>query len=401
MPEHLILNHEECASLIEQYGSPLYVYDEAILRRRCREIKMLCSDSEYHPQYSVKANANIELLKIIRSEGLSVDAMSIGEAVQEEAAGFTKQEIVFCTNNMTPAEMQLAYQHGRIAILDSLDQLEEYIQINHAENVGIRINPGIGDGHSTKVITGGKTKFGIPLEDVPKAVTIAEGLGSSITLAHMHVGSQYLNPTVFLHAADILLNVVEQMPAVTEVDFGGGFGIPYQNEERLNLKELGQQLQHLVTDFRQCTNRTIEFCVEPGRYITAECGELLGTVTSIKRSGKTLYAGTNIGFNVLMRPILYNAHHPILAAADAKETAIYTVTGNICETGDILARDIELPKLQKGNFIGILEAGAYGFSMASQYNGRLRPAEVLRECSGSFRLIRKRDELSDLLHQLP
>lgn len=378
------------------------MYDEAILRKRCPEIKQLCNDSGYYPQYSVKANENIEMMKIVRSEGLRIDAMSMSEALQEEAAGFTKNEIMFCTNNMTPQEMQFAFRHGRISVLDSLDQLEEYIRITRAPVVGIRINPRIGDGHSEKVITGGRTKFGIPVEDVPKAVEIAQNPGSSITLAHMHVGSQCLNPAVFLQAAAILLDIVEhELPTVSEVDFGGGLGIPYRDEERLDLNALGQQLELLVTEFRKRTNRNIEFCVELGRYITAECGELIGTFTSIKQNSGTLYAGTDLGFNIMMRHVLYGSTHHIVTTSSSDQTAEYTVVGNICETGDILAEHIKLPTLKPGDQVIVLTTGAYGFSMASQYNGRLRPAEVLHQEDGSFRLIRQRDTFDSLIHQLP
>jgi diaminopimelate decarboxylase len=396
------LSKEVYEQLISVYGSPLYVYDETILRQRCREIRQLCKDPGFHPQYSVKANANIELLKIIRSEGIHADAMSMGEVVQEEAAGYTKDEIVVCSNNMTPPEMKFAAEHARITILDSLDQLEQYLKTTGVKQAGIRVNPGIGDGHCTKVITGGNTKFGIPLADVPKAQKIAHDFNASITIAHMHVGSQYLDPSNFLQAAEVLLRVIEQwLPEVTEVDFGGGFGVPYHDEKRLDLNAIGKDLDDLIMDFQRRTGRKLSFIVEPGRYLVAECGELIGTVTSIKQNSGTLYAGTDLGFNIMMRHVLYGSTHHIVTTSSSDQTAEYTVVGNICETGDILAEHIKLPTLKPGDQVIVLTTGAYGFSMASQYNGRLRPAEVLHQEDGNFRLVRQRDTFDSLIHQLP
>lgn len=396
------LSMKTYTQLVEAYGSPLYIYDEAILRQRCREIRQMCKAPGFHPQYSVKANANIELLKIIRSEGIHADAMSMGEIMQEQAAGYPKSEIVVCSNNMTPAEMRFAGKHARITVLDSLDQLEQYIKINKARNVGIRINPGIGDGHCAKVITGGNTKFGIPINDVPRAQQIAISLGASITMAHMHVGSQYLEPSNFLQAAEVLLRVVEQcLPQVNEVDFGGGFGVPYHDEKRLDITAIGKKLDDFVMDFYRRTGRKLLFVVEPGRYLAAECGELIGTVTSIKHSNGTVYAGTDLGFNVMMRHVLYGSTHQIVTTSDSDQIEEYSVVGNICETGDILAEHIKLPTLHVGDQVIVLTTGAYGYSMASQYNGRLRPAEVLHQEDGSFRLIRQRDTLESLVNQLP
>jgi diaminopimelate decarboxylase len=396
-------------TLAETYGTPLYVYNETILRNRCRELAHLVDYSNFKVNYSAKANTNLSLLRIIHEEGLLVDAMSPGEIFIELKAGFTPEEILFICNNVSGEEMRYAVEAGVMVSVDSISQLDQFGRMFRGGKVAIRINPGVGAGHHEKVITGGKnTKFGIdPLYLNELKQTL---LRYNLHLAgiNQHIGSLFMTAKTYLEAAGVLFDIAEEFPDLEFVDFGGGFGIPYHKkdgEARLDLIALGSKLQQLIDERIVGTGRSLTVKVEPGRYTVAECGVLLGRVHSVKMNGGKKYVGTDIGFNVLARPVLYDAYHEIEVYGNAKREdgaeGPVTVVGNICETGDILARDRSLPVMMEGDLIGILDAGAYGMVMSSNYNCRLRPAEVLITDEDRPVLIRKRDDHSDLLRHFP
>ena len=400
------------AGLLAQYGSPLYVYNERILRERCREMKRLSLHDGFLVSYSVKANSNPHLLKIIRSEGLMADAMSPGELYMDLLAGYEPAEILYISNNNSPDEMRNALDKGCLISVDSLSQLEMLGQIRAGSRVICRINPGIGEGHHAKVVTGGEaSKFGINPSMLPELAAILKRHGLVLAGLNQHIGSLFMTPDKYLSAAKTLLALVDRLPAELSssleiVDFGGGFGIPYhkyEKEDRLDLQGLGNALHSLISDWAMSARYEGKFVVEPGRYVAAECGILLGQVTAVKDNGHTRFAGTDIGFNVLMRPMLYDSWHDIevYGNGDRGEYLRQTVVGNICESGDILARDRLLPRLRVGDVIGILDAGAYGFSMASNYNERLLPGELLLPEQGEPRLIRRRQTLEDLVRDIP
>lgn len=393
--------------LAASYGTPLYVYNEVVLRKRCQELMALSSLPGFGVNYSVKANSNPHLLKIIREEGLSVDAMSPGELAMDKLAGYTGTEILYISNNNGLAELRNAVENGCVASVDSLSQLETLGQINHGGKFMARMNPGIGAGHHAKVVTGGSgSKFGIGLDRMPDILTIAKKYDMTLAGLNQHIGSLFMEPEAYVAAAAILLEAAESLPAplfsaLEILDFGGGFGIPYHKydrQKRLDMKDLGEKLTCLFSPWAQRTGYTGRWLVEPGRYVVAECGILLGQVTAVKKNGNTHFAGTDIGFNVLMRPVLYDSFHDIEVYAKSGNPAELrqTIVGNICESGDILAKDRLLPQLEPGDVIGVLDAGAYGFSMASNYNDRLLPAEVLICQTGEVRLIRRRQTLADL-----
>ena len=393
--------------LLDTYGSPLYVYNEQILRRRCQDMLSLVSYPKFIPSFSTKANSNVKLLQIIKEEGLYADAMSPGEIYVLESAGFRPEEIFFIPNNVSKEEMSYAIDRGILMSADSLSQLETFGQINSGGSVALRLNPGIGIGHHKKVITAGlDTKFGINLEDVEMAKDIISKYNLNLVGLNQHIGSLFLDSTPFIESVKNLLDIARGFKNLQFIDFGGGFGIPYRKqsgENPLDLKQLGTRLTSIITSWARDYGQDILFKIEPGRYIVAESGILLGTVHSIKENGGITYIGTDIGFNTIMRPVLYDAHHDIEVYRDGnllpsgKNDKKVTIVGNICESGDIISKDIELPNIKLGDIIGIIDAGAYGYSMASNYNNRLRPAEVLIENGGQTSLIRRRDTLDDLL----
>ena len=390
-------------ALAEAYGTPLYVYNERILRERCRDIRGLVKYPHFKVNYSMKANSNLAFLQVVRDEGLDVDVMSPGEIHTALLAGFAPSQIFYIANNVSREEMQFAIDKGIKTSVDSLPQLERYGQLNPGGRVAIRFNPGVGAGHHTKVVTGGKnTKFGVNMEYLPQVKEILAKYNLTLIGINQHIGSLFMEGTPYVQGAEALLTLAKEFPDLDFIDIGGGFGIPYKKQigqARLDLAALGKKLDERINTFVQEYGREIIVKCEPGRYISAECGLLLGQVQAVKTNGERKYAGTDIGFNVLIRPAMYNSHHDIeiyRKDGDAIATEEVSVVGNICESGDILAADRMLPGLLEDDLIGLLDAGAYGFSMCSNYNNRLRPAEVFLRPDGSVALTRKRDELADL-----
>ena len=396
--------------LAEEYGTPLYVYNERILRQKCRELKGLVKYPNFVVDYSAKANSNLAFLQIVHSEGLEVDAMSPGEIYLELMAGFAPRQIFYICNNVSEEEMKYAIDKGVITSVDSLSQLEQYGRLNPGGEVAVRFNPGVGAGHHEKVVTAGKnTKFAVDAELVPQVKEILAKYDLKLIGINQHIGSLFMDGKAFTQSVASLLEIAKQFPGLEFIDMGGGFGIPYHkqtDEPPLDLADLGHHLDETLAAFAKEYGREVTFRIEPGRYISAECSVLLGTVHAVKENHGKKFIGTDIGFNVLQRPIMYDSFHGIevFRSSDKKSTKEETVTvvGNICESGDILAKDRVLPEIFEGDTLAVLDAGAYGQVMSSNYNSRLRPAEILIRENGSVQLIRSRDTLDDLMrHQIP
>ena len=396
----LVFNNQQAKELLEQYGSPLYIYLEDVFRKCCQDMKNLVTYPHFKVSYAVKANNNINLLKIAREEGLSVDAISPGEIFLEQTAGFDTSEIFFVSNNVDVSEFRFAMERGIQISVDSLSQLDLFGRNFPGSKIAVRINPGIGDGHHAKVITAGdKTKFGIHATELQEIKNIAAKYNLSINGVNMHVGSNFLTIDNFITASKVLLSNAEMFIDTLEfVDIGGGIGISYKDGQEVDLKLLGQTLDELFYAFSKKHNKMVTFCIEPGRYVCAQSAILLATVHSIKTTPFTTFVGTDAGFNVLMRPMTYDSYHEILNCNNVRgEQTPVSICGNICETGDLLAKDRELTATKEGDVLAVLDAGAYGYSMASNYNARLRPAEVLLKNDGRTKLIRRRDTLADIL----
>ncbi len=391
--------------LTENYGTPLYVYNENILRSRCRDLKGLISYSNFTVNFSPKANGNLELLKIVRSEGLNVDAMSPGEIYVNMLAGYKPEEILFISNNIGEDEFKYAINAGVKISVDSVSQLEMFGRINPGGSVAFRVNPGFGAGHHEKVTTAGQnTKFGIEMSQIPEVKKIIAKYNLKLIGINQHIGSLFMEGDAYLQSTGNILAIAKQFSDIEFIDLGGGFGIPYKKQagqSRLDLKILGGKLTDLITSFVKEYGKNIEFKIEPGRYIVAESSVLLGKVHAIKTNYDIKYIGTDLGFNVLVRPVMYDSHHDIEIyrgnnTPSLKEETV-RIVGNICETGDIIAKDRKLPEILENDILGVLDSGAYGYSMSSNYNNRLRPAEVLIDTNGNPGVIRRRDTLDDLV----
>jgi diaminopimelate decarboxylase len=403
--EKKFFGNADPVQLSEKYGTPLFVYNENILRKRCQDLKGLIDYSNFSVNFSPKANSNLELLKIVRSEGLKVDAMSPGEIYVNMLAGFKPEEILYISNNVSEDEFRYAINAGVKISVDSVSQLETFGKINPGGRVAFRVNPGVGAGHHEKVTTAGqKTKFGIEMKRIPDVKRIIKEYDLKLIGINQHIGSLFMDSEAYLESTGNILSIARQFDNLEFIDLGGGFGIPYNkqsDEPRLDLKELGGKLSEVIHSWVKEYGKNIEFKIEPGRYIVAESGILLGKVYALKTNYNINYIGTDLGFNVLVRPVMYDSHHDIeiYRGSDMPSVKEETVriVGNICETGDIIARDRSLPEIFKNDILGVLDAGAYGYSMSSNYNNRLRPAEVLIGTDGNPRLIRRRDTLDDLV----
>lgn len=395
--------------LAARYGTPLYVYNENVLRQRCRDLTGLSDLPGFHVNYSAKANTNPALLRIVREEGCHADAMSPGELYMNKLAGFTADKLLYVCNNVSADEMRNAVESGLLVSVDSLSQLDLYGSVNPGGKVMIRINPGIGAGHHVKVITAGKeTKFGIDPTSLDEVRALLARHKLTLAGINQHIGSLFMEPDNYLNAIDFLLHFVQSdlsdlLGGIEIIDFGGGLGIPYHKydeEPRLDMESLGRQLHAKLSQWVDETGYKGKFFIEPGRYVVAECGVLLGTVHAVKLNGPNRYAGTDLGFNVLVRPAMYDSFHDIEiyrenGRPDA-ELVEQSVVGNICESGDILAKKRQLPLIKEGDVLGVLDAGAYGFVMSSSYNQRPRAAEVLITSDGTPKLIRRRETVEDL-----
>jgi diaminopimelate decarboxylase len=391
--------------LIKKYGSPLYVYNENVLRERCRELKNLVDYPNFIVNYSPKANSNFSFLKIVKEEGLHIDAVSNGEIYVCLKAGFSPEQIIFTGNNLSADELQYAIDAKVKICVDSLSQLELFGKMNPGGSVAVRLNLGIGAGHHEKVITGGKkTKFGIEGIFIPQILEAQKKYNIKIIGLHQHIGSLFMDSSSYVEGSESILETARKFEHLEFIDLGGGFGIPYHKQdgqERLNLKELGAKLTTAFNNWAKEYGKQIDFRIEPGRYISAECGILLGTVNAIKINYNNKYIGTDLGFNVIKRPVMYGSHHDIeiYRGSDIPSAKVESVqiVGNICESGDFLAKDIKLPEILENDVIGLLDAGAYGFSMSSNYNNRLKPAEILINSAGDDSVIRQRDTFDDLM----
>ena len=404
-----MIEFKEQINEIMKHGSPIYVYDRSILKDRCKEMAKFRNNLEdklnnvkVTMHYSPKANSNPAILKEVKDAGLCVDCMSPLELNLNKKSGFNNEEIVYVCNNIDKEEMKMVHDEGILICLDSISQVETWGQIFPNSNIMVRLNPGIeGVGHSEDVITAGKvTKFGITEANLDELFRVIEKYNLNIIGTHQHLGSLFLNDKIddFVMGVKAGLDIIrKRFKNVSIVDLGGGFGVPYEpGENNLDLDLLVKKLEPVLIDFAENYPTLKEFKFEPGRFIPCESGYLIGRVNAIKHENDIWWIGTDLGMNQLVRPSMYDSYHEITVLSDeGKEEIIANICGNVCEGGDIIAkkRRVILPKV--GDIVIVHNAGAYGYSMASNYTGRQRPAELLID-NGEIKLIRKRETLEYL-----
>ena len=394
--------------LAEQFDTPLYVVSESRIRENYTRLgdALACNYEKIRIYYAAKANSNLSVLKILETEGACIDAVSPGEVTMALATGFPAERILFTGTSVRNDELKFLLDSNVTVNVDSLSQLDRLLQITIPPVLSVRVNPEIGAGHHDHCITAGKTtKFGLWESNVLKAYTKAKKAGVERFGIQMHVGSGVLNVKPFLLALDKLLSVAKKVHeevgvSFEFVDMGGGLGVPYMPEEQeLDLSLFSKKVLSLFKS--KITEYGLGepfFCVEPGRYLVCDASVLLTTVNTVKETPFKKFVGVDAGFNTLVRPTMYGSYHHVLIAnkLDATEEETYDIVGPVCESGDVLAKDRRLPKIQEGDLLAVLSAGAYGYSMSSQYNARPRAAEVLVK-NGNFALIRERESLDDLM----
>lgn len=400
----LVIGGVPCGELISQYGSPLYVYDASVIKERYRELASCIDYSRVKIRYACKANSNIAIMRILREMGAGLDAVSPGEIYLGLRAGFTPEDILFTGSNMSTDDMSYALENGVEVNIGSLHQIDMYGEIAPDTDIAVRINPDVGAGHHNHCITGGpESKFGIYFDRVDDIVEKASVYNLQIRGVHSHIGSGILDPETFLAAMNVLLKTARRFKDLEYIDFGGGIGIPYRCEEKsIPLDVLGERIGSLFRKFADEYGKNIALELEPGRYLVGESGYLLMSVTDRKDTPAHTFIGTDSGFNHMIRPMAYGSYHRIVNASrmDGDEESV-AVGGNLCESGDVFTRNEEgieeqmLTHPECGDILAVMNAGAYGFSMASNYNSRLLPAEVLAE-NGTHRVIRKRQDIEDL-----
>ncbi len=393
------------AELVKRFGSPLYVYDLDIVRARARALKDCISYRPFRPLYAIKANPCPAIAAVLIEEGFGIDAVSPGEVALALRLGLKPDWLLYTENNMTDAEMAQAVGQGVLINCGSLDRLDRLGKAG-AKRASVRFNPDVGAGAHEKICTAGPmTKFGVHWSQVDEVRRIEKRRGIKVVGCHMHIGSGFLEAGAFVQAMGVVLGVAAKLPNLEFIDFGGGIGIPYRDDQQaMNLPRLGADASALMERFVADYGRRLELRLEPGRYLVAEAGTLYATVTSVKTNpdaagakGRT-FVGCDTGFNHLVRPTMYDAYHRIDNVSRPKATrAVVDVVGNICESGDVFARARELPMPRLGDLLALRDAGAYGMAMASTYNTRPLPAEVVvsRQCAAA--LARPRQLISELL----
>ena len=391
-------------ALIDEFGSPLYVYEPKIIKNRAKRLINAIEYKKKSVKYSCKANTNIEIMKILREYIDGIDAVSPGEIYASLLAGYKPEQILFTVTNPAWDEIKYAMDKNIMPNLGSLSILKKFGMEFPGQNVCVRINPNVGAGHHNHVITGGpESKFGISFKEVKKIKEIAFDYGLKIKGIHQHIGSGILDPEIFIIAMDVLLDVAYEFEDLDFIDFGGGIGIPYKKEEKaLDIEDFGSRITDRFLSFCKEYGKEVKLIIEPGRYLVAESGYLLATAISIKQGERHLFVGVDTGFNHLIRPAMYGSYHEIYNASNINGTMKkQVIAGNICESGDTFTRgengivDRLLPEFKEGDIVCIANAGAYGYSMASFYNSRPRPAEVMVE-NGKSKLIRMRDTFEDI-----
>lgn len=390
---------KELLALAQEFDSPLYVYDAAIIERQYDRLTSAFSKVEsLRINYAMKALSNISILKLLKNKGAGLDTVSIQEVQLGLHAGFTPDKIIFTPNGVSFEEIEEVARLGVQINIDNLSVLEHFGAKYPKTPVCIRINPHVMAGGNENISVGHiDSKFGISIYQIPHILRIVENTKMNINGIHMHTGSDILDIEVFLYASEILFDAAKQFTNLEFLDFGSGFKVPYKKGDiETNIEELGKKLTRRFLAFEKEYGRRLTLAFEPGKFLVSEAGFFLVKVNVVKQTTSTVFAGIDSGFNHLIRPMFYGSRHSIENISNPKgKERFYTVVGYICET-DTFANNLRIAEISEGDILCFRNAGAYCFSMASNYNSRYKPAEVLWK-DGRGHLISKRETLDDLL----
>jgi len=392
------MNQETLLQIANDYGSPLYVYDAHKIKEQYNRLTAAFSKvNKLKINYAAKALTNISVLKFINKLGAGLDTVSIQEVRLGIHAGFVPEKIIYTPNGVSLEEIEEVAKLGVQINIDNLSILEQFGTKHPNTPVCIRINPHIMAGGNTNISVGHiDSKFGISIHQIPLLLRIVKNTKMTINGIHMHTGSDILDIGVFLYASEILFDVARQFEGLEFIDFGSGFKVPYkENDIETNIEELGEKLTKRFHVFCKNYGKEVTLAFEPGKFIVSESGYFLTSVNAIKQTTSTVFAQVDTGFNHLIRPMLYGSQHAIenISNPNGKQR-FYSVVGYICET-DTFANNQRINEITEGDILAFKNAGAYCFMMASNYNSRFRPAEVLWY-NNNAHLVRKREVFEDL-----
>ncbi len=394
-----MMTNDALIALSEKYGSPLYVYDtEKIISQFNRLTDAFSKVKQVKLNYATKALSNINILKVFNQLNAGLDTVSIQEVQLGLAAGFSPEDIIFTPNGVSLEEIEEAAKLGVQINIDNLSILELFGQKHPKTPVCIRINPHVMAGGNSKISVGHiDSKFGISIYQVPHIKRVVENTGMHINGIHMHTGSDILDIDTFIRATEILFDVAALFDTLDFIDFGSGFKVPYKEGDiSTDIEQLGKQLSKRFNRFCKEYGKDLTLMFEPGKFLVSEAGVFLANVNVIKQTTSTVFAGVDSGFNHLVRPMMYDSYHHITNISNPKgRERYYSVVGYICET-DTFGTNRRINELTEGDTLCFHNAGAYCFSMASNYNSRYKPAEVMVH-NGIDYLIRQRDTFEDIL----
>lgn len=392
-------DRERLLRLTEKYDTPLYVYDAEVMNHQYnRMVKAFSSVKKLKLNYACKANTNLNILKYFKSLGAGLDTVSIQEVMIGVKAGFEPDEIIYTPNGVSFEEIEMAANLGVKINIDNISVLEHFGHEYPDYPVCVRINPHIMAGGNSNISVGHiDSKFGISIHQMPLVKRLVENTGLKINGIHMHTGSDILDIDVFLQGAEILFEVAKDYQFLEYLDFGSGFKVPYKPDgDETDIEYLGEKLSERFNEFEAKYGKELTLMFEPGKYLVSESGYFLASVNVVKQTTSTVFAGIDSGFNHLIRPMFYGAHHEIRNLSNPEgRFRYYTVVGYICET-DTFGANRKINEIKEGDVLCFQNAGAYCYSMASNYNSRFKPAEVLL-LDGKDYLIRKREDLEDIL----
>lgn len=393
------MKNSDLIDIAQEFGNPIYVYDSEKIKFQYERLTSAFKDiGSLRINYATKALSNLSVLKYMKLLGAGLDTVSIQEVRLGLAAGFEPQAIIYTPNGVSLKEIEAVAQMGVQINIDNLSLLEQFGARHPNTPVCIRINPHVMAGGNSNISVGHiDSKFGISIHQIPHLLRIVENTAMNVNGIHMHTGSDILDIDVFLHAAEILFDTAKHFKNLAFLDFGSGFKVPYHdNDIETNIEELGEKLSSRFISFCEEYGSDLQLIFEPGKFLVSQAGYFVTQVNVVKQTTSTVFAQVDSGFNHLIRPMLYGSHHHIenISNPEGKER-FYSVVGYICET-DTFGSNRKIAEIKEGDLLVFKNCGAYCFSMASNYNSRYRPAEILWH-EGKAHLIRKMESFEDIL----
>ncbi|NJO25644.1 MAG: diaminopimelate decarboxylase [Bacteroidia bacterium] len=393
------LSHKELLSISQEFGTPVYVYHADKIKEQYTELNAAFKDCNARFFYACKALSNINVLRYIQQLGAGLDCVSINEVKLGLKAGFTPDRILFTPNSVDFAEIVEGKELGVNVNIDNISILEQFgNKFGNSYPIAIRFNPHIMGGGNYKISTGHiDSKFGISVHQMRHIERIVKTTKLQVKGIHMHTGSDIKDVQVFLQGLEVMFELAEHFPELDFINLGSGFKVPYHDDDvRTDIELLGKKVTEVFLRYEKQKGKKVEVWFEPGKFLVSEAGYFIVKANVIKQTTATVFVGVNSGFNHLIRPMFYESYHRIENISNSNSNErIYTVVGNICET-DTFAWDRKLHEVREGDFLVFYNAGAYGFEMSSNFNSRLKPAEVMIK-EGKPYLIRKADTFDDLL----